>query len=120
VDIYFETFEKPGDFQNSTLLTINHEDAKNTPVEYASLSFGIQRGEAKKSLYVRRVKRRTYIVSPEGQSLLCVPSGLWFKKGNTSTKSTMSLRSRFIGAVRRGQNSPMDTVLKRPTREPQS
>ncbi|MFO8164362.1 MAG: hypothetical protein R6T98_07500 [Desulfatiglandales bacterium] len=33
----------------------------------------------------------------------------------------MSLRSRFIGAMRRGQNlslagSPMDTLLKRPTR----
>ncbi|MFO8164994.1 MAG: hypothetical protein R6T98_10745 [Desulfatiglandales bacterium] len=34
----------------------------------------------------------------------------------------MSLRSRFIGAMRRGQNlsavSPMDTLLKRPAREP--
>ncbi|MFO8164035.1 MAG: hypothetical protein R6T98_05830 [Desulfatiglandales bacterium] len=35
----------------------------------------------------------------------------------------MSLRSRFTGAMRRGQNlslagSPMDTLLKRPTREP--
>jgi len=27
-------------------------------------------------------------------------------------------RPRFIGAMRRGQNSPMDTLLKRPTREP--
>ncbi|MFO8165760.1 MAG: hypothetical protein R6T98_14670 [Desulfatiglandales bacterium] len=26
--------------------------------------------------------------------------------------------SRFIGATRRGQSSPMDTLLKRPTREP--
>jgi hypothetical protein len=31
---------------------------------------------AKERLYVRRVKRRTYIVSPKGQSLLCVPCGL--------------------------------------------
>jgi hypothetical protein len=54
---------------------LNHEDTKNTPVEYASLSFGIQRGEAKYILYVRRVKRRTYIVLPKGQSLLCVPCG---------------------------------------------
>jgi hypothetical protein len=30
---------------------------------------------AKERLYVRRVKRRTYIVSPQGQSLLCVPCG---------------------------------------------
>ncbi|MGM0382482.1 MAG: hypothetical protein ACQEQO_03175, partial [Thermodesulfobacteriota bacterium] len=27
-------------------------------------------------------------------------------------------RPRFIGAMRRGQNSPMDTLLKRPAREP--
>ncbi len=69
-------------------------------------------------MYVRRVKRRTYIVSPQGQSLLCVPCALWFKKGNKSTKSTMSLRSRFIGAMRREQNSPMDMLLKRPARQP--
>ncbi|MFO8165008.1 MAG: hypothetical protein R6T98_10815 [Desulfatiglandales bacterium] len=30
----------------------------------------------------------------------------------------MSLRSRFIGAMRIEQNSPMDSLLKRPTREP--
>ncbi|MFO8163970.1 MAG: hypothetical protein R6T98_05495 [Desulfatiglandales bacterium] len=30
----------------------------------------------------------------------------------------MSLRSRFIGAMRIEQNSPMDTLLKRPAREP--
>jgi len=36
---------------------LNHEAAKSTPVEYASLSFGIQRGKAKKSFYeVSRVK----------------------------------------------------------------
>jgi hypothetical protein len=39
---------------------LNHKDAKG----------------AKERLYVRRVKRRTYIVSPKGQSLLCVPCGL--------------------------------------------
>jgi len=37
----------------------SHRQAKNT----------------KYILYVRRVKRRTYIVSPKGQSLLCVPCG---------------------------------------------
>jgi len=36
----------------------------------------------KERLYVRRVKRRTYIVSPKGQSLLCVPCGfvVYFKQ----------------------------------------
>ena len=29
-------------------------------------------------------------------------------------------RPRFFGAMRRGQNSPMDTLLKRPTREPRN
>jgi len=38
---------------------------------YGAVGVKIQR--AKERLYVRRVKRRTYIVSPMGQPLLCVP-----------------------------------------------
>ncbi len=86
------------------LSACSHRQAKSTPVEYGSLPFGIQRGEAKERLYVRRVKRRTYIVSAKGQSFLCVPCTLWLKKGNKSTKATMCLRSRFIGAMRIEQN----------------
>jgi len=36
--------------------------------------------DTKKSLYVRRVKRRTYIVSSKGQSLLCVPCAFMVQK----------------------------------------
>jgi len=65
-----------------------------------------------KTMYVRRLTRRTYNLS------FAPFASLRFKKGNRSTKSRMSLRSRFIGAMRIEQNSPMDTLLKRPAREP--
>jgi hypothetical protein len=72
-------------------------------------------------MYVRRLTRRTYNLSFAPFACLCEHADRRLcgsKKGNKSTHSTMSLRSRFSGALRIEQNSPMDTVLKKSIREP--
>ncbi|MGM0382481.1 MAG: hypothetical protein ACQEQO_03170 [Thermodesulfobacteriota bacterium] len=140
------SFEKPGDFQNSTWFTINHRAIRYTkqglPLRrnYVCPAFNpIREGRYRDSFYDQRsyqlpLKMATplsFELSAFSLKLLCAfslacpvkqPAGLpdedrgftgellcfqlpvadrlplWFKKGNTSTKSTMSLRSRFIGA----------------------
>jgi hypothetical protein len=89
-------------------------------------------GYTKQGLPLRRNSVCPAFNPPDIQYVLCVlclpvrarrQASSWLKKGNTSTNSTMSLRSRFIGALRIEQDlsasdSPMDMLLQRPAREP--
>jgi hypothetical protein len=85
-------------------------------------------------MYVRRLTRLTYNMyfvffaclcehlSACGHAQAGADRRLCGSKKDKSTKSTMSLRSRCIGAMRSKQDlsasdSPMDTFLKRPARE---